>query len=280
MVPVMTPQEERNADIESNTEPDPPYVIPSTCLNRHLVQLSSNSLTHSRFLYDSLVTVQVGSQATRFDLHKGLLCASSDFFKAAVTGDFKERDQNEIRLPEQDVKIFRFFVHWLYTGRLRGYYYPRTAKPSLHELKQAVIAELGIEKMDSLQNLDPDLPNGQALYMANYRDAPFSHLVGLYILADTLLVHGLKDQIITLIIDVYCWSPPTGVAADVAKANGTQPKGAGADEAEAFGSDFADEAQTYTTPFGNATPYQDLKTPAKASIWHGRHCLAILRSAD
>ena len=107
----MTPQEERNADIESNTEPDPPYVIPSACLNRHLVQLSSNSLTHSRFLYDSLVTVLVGSQETRFELHRGLLCASSDFFRAAITGTFKERDQNEIKLPKQDVKIFKFFVH-------------------------------------------------------------------------------------------------------------------------------------------------------------------------
>ena len=27
-----------------------------------------------------------------------------------MTGNFKERDQNEIKLPEQDVKIFRFFV--------------------------------------------------------------------------------------------------------------------------------------------------------------------------
>lgn len=176
------------------------------------MQLLSDSLTRSRFLYDSLVTVLVGSQETRFDLHRGLLCASSDFFKAAITGNFEELDQNEIKLPEQDVKIFRFFVHWLYTGRLRGFYYPKTLKPSLQELRQAAVAELGNQSLEALQDLDTDNPIGQALHVAKYRDAPFSHLVGLYILADTLLVHDLKDPIITLIIDVYCWSKPAEVA--------------------------------------------------------------------
>ena len=77
----MTPHDEEPAAIESNIEPDPPYVVSSTGLNRHVVQLSSNNLTRSRFLYDSLVTVLVDSQETRFDLHRGLLWASSDFFQ-------------------------------------------------------------------------------------------------------------------------------------------------------------------------------------------------------
>lgn len=42
--------------------------------------------------------------------------------------------------------------------------------------------------------------------MANYRDAPFSSLISLYILADVLQVHELKDPIITLIIDIYGYS--------------------------------------------------------------------------
>ena len=167
--------------MKSNTEPEPRYVVSSTCLDSHLMQLSANSLTRSRFLYDSLVTIPVRSQEFRFDLHRGLFCASSDFFKAAISNDFKKRDQNEIKLPEQDVKIFRFFVYWLYTGRLRGFYYPKTVKPSLQELKQAVIAEIEAENLDALQYVDPQNPNGEALYMANYRDAPFSHLDGLYI---------------------------------------------------------------------------------------------------
>ena len=227
------------------------------------MHLSSNILTRLRFLYDSLVTVVVGSEETRFDLHKGLLCASSDFFKSAITGDFKERDQNEVKLPEQDVKIFKFFVHWLYTRRLRGFYYPETMKPSLQELRQAAIAELKIQHLDHLTDLLIDAPSGRALYLAHYRDAPFSHLVGLYILADTRLVHGLKDPIITLIIDVYCWD-------QVAKVGGygpspwTQHKEKGRDEAETL--DWAPELQgteAYTTPFWRYEPVPGFEDPCK-----------------
>lgn len=260
----MVPEAEEPADIQSNTEPDPPYVVSSTCWHSRLVQLLRKSLTCSRFLYDSLVTVLVGSQETRFDLHRGLLCASSDFFRAAITGDFKERDQNKIKLPKQDVKIFKFFVRWLYTGRLRGFYYPATMKPSLQELRQAAISELKKQNLDVLQDLGPDNPKGKALYMAHYRDAPFSHLVGLYILADTLLVHDLKDRIITLIIDVYAWSERDEVAEDEANARKTQHEGEEADEAEARPSDSAtDELTRETMIFWSLERPPGLEDPCK-----------------
>ena len=256
LIPITTPQEEEPVDIESNTEPDPRYVISSTCLAGHLCSSQATSLTRSRFLYDSLVTILVGPQEIRFDLHRGLLCASSDFFKAAITGDFKEHDHNEIKLPEQDVKIFKFFVHWLYTRRLRGFYYPDTMKPSLKELRQAAITELGVQELDALQYLDQENPSGRALYMAHCRDAPFSHLVGLYILADTLLVRSLKDPIITLIIDVYSWSEPTEVAGDGASSDEAQQQGKGADPR-------LDNPDLYTTLFWSPERQPELEDPCK-----------------
>lgn len=42
-----------------------------------------------------------------------------------------------------------------------------------------------------------------ALETANYRDLPFNALISLYIMADSLLVRGLRDLIITLLIQVY-----------------------------------------------------------------------------
>lgn len=206
----------------------------------------------------------VGSEEIRFDLHRGLLCASSDFFKAAITSNFKERDQNEIKLPKQDVKIFKFFVQWLYTGRLRGFYYPATIKPSLQELRRAAVAELKVQGLDVLQDLGADNPIGKALYMAHYRDAPFSRLVGLYILADTLLVHGLKDPIITLIIDVYAWSEPAEAAEDEANAEKPQQKGKEADEAEASPSDSGtNEFARETTIFWSRKRPTSLEDPCK-----------------
>ena len=201
----------------------------------------------------------VGSQETRFDLHRELLCASSDFFNAVITGDFKERAQNEIKLPEQDVKIFRFFVHWLYTGRLRGFYYPKTMKPTLQELRQAAIAELENQNLDVLEELDRDNPVGKALRMANYRDAPFSHLVGLYILADTLLVYDLKDPIVTLIIDVYCWSKGPEATEDEDGAQETQQESEEADETDSN----IGISETYPTLFWSRERPPGLEHPCK-----------------
>ncbi|KAK4697313.1 protein N-terminal amidase, partial [Lecanoromycetidae sp. Uapishka_2] len=67
------------------------------------------------FLYDSLVTVLVGPDEQRFDVHKALLCKSSDFFNAALNGNFIEAN-GTVKLPEQNPGVFKYFVHWLYTG--------------------------------------------------------------------------------------------------------------------------------------------------------------------
>ena len=212
----------------------------------------------------TLVTVLVGSTETRFDLHRGILCASSDFFKAAITSDFKERAQSEIKLPEQDVKIFRFFVHWLYTGRLSGFYYPKTMRPTIQELKEAVIAELENQDLDILEDLDPNNPYSKALYMAIYRDAPFSHLIRLYILADTLLVRDLKDPIIALIIEVYCWPKPTEVVHYEDGAQGTQQEGKDADEVEAsISKPGINDIGSYSTIFWNLGRPPGLEDPCQ-----------------
>lgn len=51
-----------------------------------------------------------------------------------------------------------------------------------------------------------DLPDDNPAYLAwsfaNYRDAPFHSLISLYALADALQVRGLKDPIISLLVEV------------------------------------------------------------------------------
>lgn len=68
-----------------------------------------------------MVVVLVGPGKQRFEIHKGLICSRSDFFKAALTGNFKEAD-GTIALPDHDPATFKYFVYWLYTGCLRGFY--------------------------------------------------------------------------------------------------------------------------------------------------------------
>lgn len=85
--------------------------------------------------------VLVGPEKYRFEIHKTLVCGESDFFKAALNGNFKEAD-GTITLPEQDPATFKSFVYWLYTGSLRGFYYPKSDSPTMAELRDLVRAEL------------------------------------------------------------------------------------------------------------------------------------------
>ncbi|KAK3174111.1 hypothetical protein OEA41_001355 [Lepraria neglecta] len=173
------------------------------------------------FLYGSLVTVLAGPDKARSDLHEGLLCESSDFFKAALTGNF----HGTVNLPEQDTRVFKFFVHWLYSGELRGFYYPKTLKPTLGELSTAVLHELTRLCLEDLESLPLRNPTGRAFNIARYRDVPFSDLMALSILAGALQVHNLKDPIITRIIDVYGFSGSTERDSNDDKEEGKEQEG-------------------------------------------------------
>ncbi|KZM20094.1 uncharacterized protein EKO05_0007522 [Ascochyta rabiei] len=59
-------------------------------------------------------TVLVGSDKKSFVVHQDLLTYHSRFFKAALTGNFKEAGDKTVTLKEEDPLIFEFFVHWLY----------------------------------------------------------------------------------------------------------------------------------------------------------------------
>ncbi|KAK4697336.1 hypothetical protein P7C71_g718, partial [Lecanoromycetidae sp. Uapishka_2] len=154
------------------------------------------------FLYGNLVTVLVGPNEYRFDVYKETLCSSSAFFRAALCGNFIEK-VGLIRLPEQDPSIFKYFIHWLYNGSLRGYFYPSTFSPSLDELRSELRTAIINEKARTQYDLPLAHTPRQLYNKANYYDVPFSSLIGLYILADVLQVQGLKDPIINTLVENY-----------------------------------------------------------------------------
>lgn len=159
------------------------------------------------FLYDTIVTVLVGPEKDYFAIHKTLVCGQSDFFKAALTGNFKEAD-GTIALPERDPATFKYFVYWLYTGSLRGLYYPETTKPTLAEIADKLRTEMASRDVSNVNHLRYDNAFRKAWEHAQCRDLPFTSLVSLYILADALQVQGLRDPIITALIEVYGLNTP------------------------------------------------------------------------
>lgn len=154
-----------------------------------------------------MVFVLVGPEKHRFDIHKALVCSQSDFFKAALTGNFKEAD-GTIALPEQDPTTFRYFVYWLYTGSLRGFYYPKSSSPTMAESRDLMRAELKARNVTNPDQLSCENPRRILWEQAQCRDLPFHSLIALYVLADALLVQNLKDHVITALIEVYGLNSP------------------------------------------------------------------------
>ena len=78
---------------------------------------SSLMLTiHSRS-YEQAVVVTVGQpqDAQVFTVHNTLVKAQSGFFRACLDGDWIERNEGKVALPEDDRDAFQTFVNWLYT---------------------------------------------------------------------------------------------------------------------------------------------------------------------
>ncbi|KAK0613891.1 hypothetical protein B0T14DRAFT_499282 [Immersiella caudata] len=60
-----------------------------------------------------MVKIIVGPERRKWAIHENMLCPISDFFVAALTGPFKERE-GVIELPEEEVKAFDLFATWIY----------------------------------------------------------------------------------------------------------------------------------------------------------------------
>jgi hypothetical protein len=65
----------------------------------------------------SFATVLVGHSKDRFVVHENLLTHYSEFFRAALTGSFKEAEDKIVKLGNTHGFTFECFVHWLYTQR-------------------------------------------------------------------------------------------------------------------------------------------------------------------
>ncbi|KAI5200966.1 hypothetical protein E4T39_05523 [Aureobasidium subglaciale] len=67
-----------------------------------------------------VASIEVGEDlcVREFLVHKALLCACSQYFKAALDGHFVEGQKQKIVLDDEDPIIFGTFVAWLYQGQL------------------------------------------------------------------------------------------------------------------------------------------------------------------
>jgi hypothetical protein len=111
-------------------------------------------------------TVLVGESEEPFVVHEHLLTHHSEFFRAALTGGFKESKDKVVKLHETDPFIFECFVHWLYYQR-----FPSASKGDDETLVQS--------------------------WEATSEDGILTtNLIKMYILADSRIVPALQRQVV------------------------------------------------------------------------------------
>ncbi len=88
------------------------YVTKSLFEKRWLMQSSIN-------LCSDTVILKVGPNKVIHSCHKAALGYYSEFFRAALFGQFQE-SSGQISLPDDDPNAISSFIGWVYTGALRG----------------------------------------------------------------------------------------------------------------------------------------------------------------
>lgn len=73
----------------------------------------------------------VGGEQATFYVYRNVICNSSPFFKAALSGTFKEAGEGKVVLPEDDPEVFEQFLQWIYT---KAYNLPPLANISSENL--------------------------------------------------------------------------------------------------------------------------------------------------
>ncbi|KAF2827359.1 hypothetical protein CC86DRAFT_209933 [Ophiobolus disseminans] len=85
-------------------------------------QVAARVTKDKAFSFDvsTQLTVVVGKEPNhkRFLVHEGLLCARFEFFKRAMNGNWAEREERLIKLPEDDPETFATYINVVYTNRV------------------------------------------------------------------------------------------------------------------------------------------------------------------
>ena len=74
----------------------------------------------------------MGSEEKQFFVHKDVLCSTSEFFKCALKGDWKEATGHPFTIPEANEDAFAAYVDWLYTEGLKDLYIDPSCESSDH----------------------------------------------------------------------------------------------------------------------------------------------------
>ena len=149
-----------------------------------------------------MVKIFVGPKRKEWIIHEDLICDRSDYFKAAFNDGFKETDEKEIYLDDDDPAAFALFVDWIYGAELRGKRGQYTSSKLTLEWPQ-------VQKLCALWVFAdkirlPELKNEACSLYTRYRDCCFIEVEEVeFIYRNTLEASDLRRAIVTNTITLY-----------------------------------------------------------------------------
>lgn len=76
--------------------------------------ITNTSSPENSWLTDRIVTIAVGPEEKRWAVHEKLLSSQSEYFNAYFNGSEENAGREEMKLPDEDPKLFALFIRWLY----------------------------------------------------------------------------------------------------------------------------------------------------------------------
>ncbi|KAK3670695.1 hypothetical protein LTR78_009387 [Recurvomyces mirabilis] len=125
--------------------------------------------------YNDTITILAGSTETPFTIHKDVVCAKSDFFAAAYTGNWSEKTGGVVRLPTVEANIVKMYIHWCYANTIDV-----SLLSSVHE--------------PSFEPIEDKTCNLRSITRA---------LISLYVATDMILDDNLKDCVMDEMMKRY-----------------------------------------------------------------------------
>ncbi|KAF1839677.1 hypothetical protein BDW02DRAFT_539081 [Decorospora gaudefroyi] len=103
-------------------------------------------VTAMSFHFSSFLTVHVGPEDSQqeFLLHEGIICARSDFFRRAMNGNWAEKTERLIKLPEDGPETFDIYVNLVYTNTISMLCLTRDLSPERVKDKFQILVQLYI----------------------------------------------------------------------------------------------------------------------------------------
>jgi hypothetical protein len=135
-----------NASMALRVTKDKAYKLVVLIAMLFAAEANDYSFDQSTFL---TVVVGVEPNQKRFSIHEGIICARSEFFRRVMSGDWLEKEERLVELPEDDPDIFALYVNIVYMSQVPTNAIAETKTPDAlsDELHELCVLYLLCEKM-------------------------------------------------------------------------------------------------------------------------------------